>query len=119
MKKITTWFTRPIKLSDREQYIFNIIELMLNKEDSEVRIDPDNMDYYINNKAKHYDVIIGGAYIILTNSLTMVKEDYRSDFLDHCKKFAKIRATKDRLKIKENILARENHMLDSIINNLK
>lgn len=119
MKKIKNWFTRPIKFSDREQYIFNIIELMLNKEDSEVRIDPDNMDYYVNNKTKHYDVIIGGAYIILTNSLTMVKEDYRSDFLDHCKKFAKIRATKDRLKIKANILARENSMLESIINNLK
>ncbi len=50
MIKISKWFKRPIKLSDREQYIFNIIELMLNKEDSEVRIDPDNMDYYINNK---------------------------------------------------------------------
>lgn len=119
MKNFTKWFKKPIKLSNREQYIFNIIELMLNKEDSEVRIDPDNMDYYINNKAKHYDVIIGEAYIIMTNSLTMVKEDYRSDFLDHCKNVAKIRATKDRLKIKENILERENNMLETIINNLK
>ena len=119
MKKITTWFTKPIKLSYREQYIFSIVELMLNKDDSEVRIDPDNMDFYINNKSKHYDVIIGGSYIIMTNSLTMVKEDYRSDFIDHCKKIAKIRAHNDRLKIKENILARENTMLEAIINNLK
>ena len=119
MKIFTKWFTKRIKLSNREQYVFNIIELMLNKEDSEVRIDPDNMDYYINNKAKHYDVIISETYIIMTNSLTMVKEDYRSDFIEHCKQFAKIRATKDRLKIKENILARENNMLETIINNLK
>jgi hypothetical protein len=119
MKKITSWFTRPIKLNNREQYVFKIIELMLNNEQSEVRIDPDNMDYYINNKAKHYDVIIGETYIIMTNSLTMVKEDYRSDFLEHCKGIAKIRATKDRLKIKDNILARENNMLETIINNLK
>ena len=34
MKKITSWFTRPIKLSNREQYVFKIIELMLNNEDS-------------------------------------------------------------------------------------
>lgn len=92
---------------------------MLNKEDSEVRIDPNSMDYYINNKTKHYDVIIGGSYIIMTNTLTMVKEDYRSDFLDHCKGIAKIRAHNDRMKIKENILARENTMLEAIINNLK
>ena len=119
MVKITKWFKRPIKLSDREQYVFNIIKLMLDKEDSEVRIDPDNMDYYINNNTKHYDVIIGGSYIIMTNTFTMVKEDYRSDFLDHCKTIAKTRAHNDRIKIKNNILARENSMLEAIINNLK
>jgi hypothetical protein len=31
MKSFIKWFTKPIKLSNREQYIFNIIELMLNK----------------------------------------------------------------------------------------
>ena len=77
------------------------------------------MDYYINNKTKHYDVIIGGSYIIMTNTLTMVKEDYRSKFLDHCKTIAKTRAHNDRMKIKNNILARENSMLEAIINNLK
>lgn len=40
------WFKPPIKLNDREQYIFNIIELMLNKEDSEVRIDPDKIFFF-------------------------------------------------------------------------
>ena len=46
MKNFTKWFKKSIKLSNREQYIFNIIELMLNKEDSEVRIDPDNTFFF-------------------------------------------------------------------------
>lgn len=116
MGNILGFGKKVITLTEREQYIFNIVDGILKFESSMILINPENMDYYINSKEHHLDIIIGGSYIAITNSDTYVKEDFRGDFIDHCKNNAKIRATKDREKLKSSIMERERSMLERITN---
>lgn len=107
---------RNIDLTEREEYIFKIVEGILAIDSTIIRINPENMDYFINNEENHLDIIIGSSYIAITNTTTYVKEDFRDDFINHCKTTAKMRATKDREMLKQNIMHREIAMFEKIIN---
>jgi len=105
-----------IDLTEREEYIFKIVEGILKIESTIIRVNPDNMDYFIHNEENHLDIIIGGSYIAITNTTTYVKEDFRGDFIDYCKSVSKVRAAKDREILKEQIMHREINMFEKIIN---
>lgn len=113
------WFKKQITLSEEEQEILETIEIMCNNDNSEVRVDPSSMDYYISNKNKHYSVILTDSYIHLTNTVTNDSSSHRGEFMDLCKDLAKKRATQDRLKVKDGMLQRRKDMLVSMKNNLK
>jgi hypothetical protein len=106
---------KSMDLTEREEYIFKIVDGMLKIESTVIRVNPENMDYFINNEEHHLDIIIGSSYIAITNTTTYVKEDFRDDFINHCKTSAKIRAAKDRENLKQNIMHREINMFDKII----
>ena len=110
---------KAIQLTEREEYIFKIVNGMLTKDNSDVKINPDTMEYFIHNDEHHLDIIIGGSYVAITNTQTLVKEDFRGDFIDHCKSAAKLRASKDREILKASILKREKNMFETIINALE
>jgi hypothetical protein len=105
-----------IELTEREEYIFKIVEGILKIESTIIRVNPENMDYFINNEENHLDIIIGGSYIAITNTTTYVKEDFRGDFIDYCKGISKNRAANDRELLKKNIMHREINMFEKIIN---
>lgn len=118
MANILGFGKKEIQLTEREEYIFKIVSGMLAKDNSDVKINPDTMEYFIHNDEHHLDIIIGGSYIAITNTHTLVKEDFRSDFIDHCKTAAKIRASRDREILKASILKREKNMYETIISAL-
>ena len=105
-----------LDLTEREEYIFKIVEGILKIDSTIIRVNPENMDYFINNEDNHLDIIIGGSYIAITNTTTYVKEDFRGDFIDYCKSISKVRASKDREMLKQNIMQREINMFEKIIN---
>jgi hypothetical protein len=112
------WYKKKFTMSPEEGKIKRVIEFMCNNPTTDVRVDPETMDYYLSNKDNHYDVIITSASIHITNTVTHDFSSHRQDFLDVCKTIAKARAHVDRVKLKRDMLARRNDMLTCMEENL-
>jgi hypothetical protein len=112
------WYKKKFTMSPEEMRIKRVIDIMCENSTTEVRVDPMTMDFYLTNKENHYDVIITSTSIHITNTVNHDLSTHREGFLDICKTEAKVRAHMDRLKIKNEMLARRNEMLTLMENNL-
>lgn len=100
--------------SDKESVIKAIIENIVQKDDTEVRIDPSNGNIFISKSENHYDIVLLHSSIIITNSTFCLRESFSIDFIDSLKTIANKRASEDRKRVLEGILSREKEMLNNI-----
>ena len=106
-------FNKPYKTkSEKESTIKTIIENICKKDDTEILIDPSNNNVFIRDLEKHLDLVILSNSIILTNTVFSLRENFGIGFIDLLKEIAHKRASEDRQKILEEILNRENSLLD-------
>lgn len=86
MKIFTKWFDRPIKMTEKEEIIFQGCNLILAQEDRHMEIQPSNMSYLIESKSLGYDMIVSSDSIEFQNHDFMIIRDYRDKFIEHVKK---------------------------------
>lgn len=102
----------------KETQILNIIKKLSEDEGTDVRLDPSNDNVFISNVDKHYDVVIFPSSVMVTNTTFSLREQFADGFIDLLKDIAKERASKDRQKVLDEILSREEKMLTTIENSL-
>jgi len=112
------WFKKKIRLTEEEQDVFDMIQIMCNNTETDARVDTSNMDYYLSNKAQHYDVIITSTTIHVTNTVSNDHTSHREDFIDHCKDLVELRITSDLQSVKDGMLARRRNMFAKMKDNL-
>lgn len=113
-------FSKNYKIkTEKEQEVYDIILNICQVEETEVRVDPKTFEYFISLEANHYDIIVDSNGVIITNSKFSLRERFDVKFLELLKDIAAERASKDRQKVKEEILSRETIMLKEIKNNIE
>ena len=105
------FFPKLPKLTEQEQLVLEVIDNMCHHEDTDIIINPSNMDYLISNKVLHFDVIITSNVVSITNSKYASKSQYPDKVIEIFKSTVRKKAIEERTKIIDSILEREKNLL--------
>lgn len=100
--------------TEKEKTITSIIERICLNEKVDIRICPTTRNVFLTLEDQHYDIVIMDRSIIITNTVFTSRDMYDERFTTYLKGIVYERATKDRMKVLDSILQREEKMLKDI-----
>lgn len=106
------------KLTEKEQLYIEIIQKMIQREDSIIEINPDCMSYLISLEAEKYYINIDSEGIKISNHDFLILRRFEANVLDAAKEIVKIEATLRREKKIQSIFDNEDNLLIKIKNSL-
>jgi len=111
-------FNPALKLTEDEQKVKQVIELMLANPETKYAIAPLTSSILLEQKETGYYVLIEGAVIKICNHQFALHSQYRLNFVEQLKEIIYAKVEADRQEAITEIFNNQQKLLDEIINNL-
>ena len=108
-------WNRKKEFTIEEQELITLVDNLANDADTRVNYDLDNADYIMQNEVLHYNCIIDGTGVLLSNSVFTLRKSWRADVLDTCKTFAKNRIKIENETARIRIISSESEMFNKML----
>ena len=106
------------KLTEQEQLYLDIVQKMVDRQDSLIEINPDSMDYLVSLEKEQYFLFVDSIGIQLSNHGFILPRRFEDYVVSKAKDIIKTEATKRREAKKQAIFANENNLLIKIKDSL-
>jgi hypothetical protein len=106
------------KLTEKEQYIKNIIEKLLEHPNTTKLMDPITLHYYLDNRTLGYFVLVNDELIKITNHKFYYTENFSSLFGRELEKVIGIAISRDRKRVEEEMFKNESNLLGNIMDKI-
>jgi len=111
-------FNPPLKLTEDESRVKEVIEKLLQNPDTKFRISPLTNSVLLKHKETGYYLLIEGNHIKICNHSFTIHSQFRLSFVEMLRKNIDTKIEQDRQEAIAEIFTNQNNVLDEVIKNL-